>query len=531
MASGSEPQSFKVMIKTPKEKKEVEISTKFTIKEVKEQVSSKFSAPVDKLVLIFAGKILKDDESVETHSIKEGQTIHLVIKTLPKADTPAAEQPASTAAPTTTSNTSQNPSTQNTGTPFGTGFLPGLGALNSGNLSDMQRQMNQELMGNPQLMEQIMSNPFVQNMMSNPEVMQQLILNNPQMRTLMDRNPEIAHMLNNPELMRQTMEYARNPAMLQEMMRNQDRALSNLESIPGGYNALRRMYTDVQEPMLNAAQEQFGANPFASLVNNNNQTEGDSQRGVENTEPLPNPWGPPQSRATTQSTSSTTTNSTSTAGSTGLGTGLLNTPGMQGVMQQLGENPEMLRSMMSAPFMQNMMSSLAQNPELAAQAMQNNPLLANNPQLQEMLPTMIRQMQNPEVQAALTNPRVMEAMMQIQQGMNTLSREAPGLLPGMPGATPSSTTPVTSTNTTTTNTGLNLGGPPLPGMDPAMLSQMISTLTAGSQNAANQQPPEERFRVQLEQLSAMGFVNREANIQALVATNGNLNAAIERLLG
>lgn len=44
--------------------------------------------------------------------------------------------------------------------------------------------------------------------------------------------------------------------MMQEMMRNQDRALSNLESIPGGYNALRRMYTDIQEPMLSAAQEQ-----------------------------------------------------------------------------------------------------------------------------------------------------------------------------------------------------------------------------------------------------------------------------------
>lgn len=43
---------------------------------------------------------------------------------------------------------------------------------------------------------------------------------------------------------------------MQEMMRNQDRALSNLESIPGGYNALRRMYTDIQEPMLSAAQEQ-----------------------------------------------------------------------------------------------------------------------------------------------------------------------------------------------------------------------------------------------------------------------------------
>ena len=59
------------------------------------------------------------------------------------------------------------------------------------------------------------------------------------------------------------MELARNPAMMQEMMRNQDRALSNLESIPGGYNALRRMYTDIQEPMFSAAREQVG--PGAGL--------------------------------------------------------------------------------------------------------------------------------------------------------------------------------------------------------------------------------------------------------------------------
>ena len=45
--------------------------------------------------------------------------------------------------------------------------------------------------------------------------------------------------------------------------------MSNLESIPGGYNALRRMYEDIQEPMLNAAQEQFGQNPFAALVTSN----------------------------------------------------------------------------------------------------------------------------------------------------------------------------------------------------------------------------------------------------------------------
>ncbi len=40
------------------------------------------------------------------------------------------------------------------------------------------------------------------------------------------------------------------------------------------------------------------------------------------------------------------------------------------------------------------------------------------------------QMQNPEVQSAITNPRAMQAILQIQQGMQQLQSEAPGLLPG-----------------------------------------------------------------------------------------------------
>ena len=40
-------------------------------------------------------------------------------------------------------------------------------------------------------------------------------------------------MLNSPDVLRQIVELTRNPAMLQELMRSHDRALSNLESIPG----------------------------------------------------------------------------------------------------------------------------------------------------------------------------------------------------------------------------------------------------------------------------------------------------------
>lgn len=74
--------------------------------------------------------------------------------------------------------------------------------------------------------------------------------------------------------------------------------------------------------------------------------------------------------------------------------------------------------------------------------------------------------------------------------------------------------------------------------DPRQLMQMLFGSDSSGASAAGrannvlepQQPPEERFRSQLEQLSTMGFTNREANIQALIATFGDINAAIERLL-
>jgi ubiquilin len=44
-------------------------------------------------------------------------------------------------------------------------------------------------------------------------------------------------------------------------------------------------------------------------------------------------------------------------------------------------------------------------------------------------------------------------------------------------------------------------------------------------------PPEELYAAQLTQLREMGFIDTAENIQALVATAGNVHAAVERLLG
>lgn len=87
----------------------------------------------------------------------------------------------------------------------GFGGILGLGSLGLGsaNFMELQQQMQRQLMSNPEMLSQIMENPLVQDMMSNPDLMRHMIMANPQMQQLMERNPEISHMLNNPELMRQ----------------------------------------------------------------------------------------------------------------------------------------------------------------------------------------------------------------------------------------------------------------------------------------------------------------------------------------
>ena len=113
-----------------------------------------------------------------------------------------------------------------------------------------------------------------------------------------ETNPEIGRLLQDPEVLRQSMEMARNPALRQEMTRTQDRALSNIESMPGGFNLLRQMHTEVQEPMMNAlasggrpaSAETRPENPFIALLQ-------PPTNAAPNTQTFSSPWSPPAAAA------------------------------------------------------------------------------------------------------------------------------------------------------------------------------------------------------------------------------------------
>jgi ubiquilin len=175
------------------------------------------------------------------------------------------------------------------------------------------------------------------------------------------------------------------------------------------------------------------------------------------------------------------------------------------------------------------------NPQIAA--------MMQNPQIRSMLtnPDMIRQMMNPQnmqvnlyitnlTSYSICNVTFKQAMMQMQQAMQTL--QSNGLMPPNPLGNP--------------GFGLPPGGgapgvSPLGGLDFSALlgTPSVNGFGAMPRMAPNpleptpsivQVDPSIRFASQLSQLEGMGFDDRAANLRALVATNGNVNAAVERLL-
>ena len=63
--------------------------------------------------------------------------------------------------------------------------MGGLG-LGGGPVAEMHQRFQQELMGNPEAMRQVLDSPFVQQIMNSPDVIRTMLNANPQIQQLME---------------------------------------------------------------------------------------------------------------------------------------------------------------------------------------------------------------------------------------------------------------------------------------------------------------------------------------------------------
>lgn len=137
--------------------------------------------------------------------------------------------------------------------------------------------------GNGALMKQMMRSPIVQDLLKNPEVMESMLLSDPRIKKMIEKNPEMRKNLTNPETMKEMIEMMTNPDYQKHVQKSVDRALINLNAMPGGFDALKQVYS-MQKPLFEE-QIELGAPQLHSQ-----QPSTTAPNRLFASESLPNPW-------------------------------------------------------------------------------------------------------------------------------------------------------------------------------------------------------------------------------------------------
>lgn len=386
------------------------------IGELLNRLSEESQIPVNQIRIICKGRILGSNGSLSFYSVADGHSLYLA-RLRSNGENTGGESNAS----------------------------PGLG-MGQG----MEGMMNGM---SPGAMEKVMNSEMMERLLDNPELMRSLAMAHPELRAMMQNHPEIRHLLSDPEMLRETMRAARNPQIFRELMRNQDRAIANIESMPGGHNALQRIYRDIVEPAENSVAE------ASSAASQSNVDELSSSLGSGSTGPtVPNPWGNP----------STPSRNTGSSSATGLPPFSLSNGNRAGELSNL---------------MGQLMGSM-------------QPQGANSFGTNEGVPPVNG-----------------------SERFSPLSSRFFSLLPSFD----------------ENPAGSNMGR----GRESGSSRQTIAKDRAGHDPngpnpwapSSSQSSAEYQYREQLSQLESMGFINKKKNIEALILYRGNVDDAVEGLIG
>jgi len=469
-----------VNVKTPKEKKAIKINDKASIKEFKAKISIEFNnTPVEHLCLIYAGKMLKDHENLDLHSIKDNVTVHLVIKTTgPLNNATSASNAAERQAAMSrqaTANISQ--------TPFGlggVGGLPGLANLGMGsaNFMELQHQMQETMKNNPSMLKDVIDSPLTQNLMANPEIMKSLIMSNPQLTRLMDRNPELYDLMGNQEVLRQTMEISKNPELLHELMgTSPDPKSSDTTSTP---------QSKAQTPNTLTGSTLYNSAGMHSLM----------QQMADNPNIMQN---------------------------------MMNAPYTQAMLDNMVQNPDLAANLVgSSPLfanntqiqeqMKNMMPAFMQ--QLQNPAVHN--LMSNPDALRSLVQIQggLQSLQNvsPDLYSSLGMPSInANAAKSTEATDQNSSEESKKEMPLDTNTVDKSSEGIAAKENNTDEK-----------IDPfnKLMNSMVNKMVQEGYNA----PPDVRYREQLETLESFGFVDKDKSIKLLTANNGDVNTTIDKLL-
>ncbi|XP_054895831.1 ubiquilin-1-like [Poeciliopsis prolifica] len=510
-----------VILRSMSESRAFTIRGDCTVTQLKLCLSERLRVPAEQLVLTHSGRVLRESELM-SHLKEQKGSISLCMIRRPEPS--FARTSSDSVSELVESELKAVPDPEPNQTPTPTSPLcsaEGLDSLGSENsrsifLTATWSKMESQLPSDLELMHFVLPSPLVHNALctSSPQVTGQGSLSNPQIQQLLTTNSEVEDILNNPDAIEQVCVFevqklTREPEMTEEVTQKEDGALEN-ESM-------------VQDNPANAALHVLQTNDAKMQQQDLKQTQEamfplftTSYEGHQGPGGQTSPTSPPSTDSTDSLRELTASPRTGSPNA-----------GLQSLLQEITASPGLMETLLSGPHINSVLNCLSQNPDFATQMLLSHPLLSENVQLQEHIrqhiPLFLQQMQSGELLSMMLNPRAMEALLQIQQGLQTLAIEAPSLM-AEPG----------------TSAGSGLAGSPQHPSDPNLnnqdeplteqqqfVHQMLKALANTSNGVRREE--EEDFQEELQQLNSMGFRDRKANLQALISSGGDLSSALHLL--
>uniref|UniRef100_A0A8C8YAD3 Ubiquilin-like protein n=1 Tax=Prolemur simus TaxID=1328070 RepID=A0A8C8YAD3_PROSS len=502
LVPGREPSSriIRVSVKTPQDCQDFMLAENSSIHHFKKQISKRLNCDTDRLVLIFTGKMLRDQDILSQCGICDGTTVHLVVRTRLKGRASLRTLPRPPGHCTHRSGPSASE---------GAGMLARLGRLSrsSPELADFFGQLAQHLMAAPESGVQFLEDSLVQGLANEKPASASHV-------------PESSRPVQKHEPALKALETLQNSTQQLELLQAEKRRLVALKAVPGGDNAMRPVCSDMQKLMLSTVALLVASKDYVSS-SESCRGKAKAHNSTENTTTILTTCAPvkPLAQKVSAGVAAQVKGMASNQANAGCRTGMTDLHSGQDLPSQDCQHPiekATLTSQLrpSPSILPRALHVLQQNPALLHQLATGSPLQHHMP----LLPI-------------LTNPRALQALIQIEQGLQILSKEVPGLgLSLWDPDRPRGARRVPEIRSGRQGDRAHLGEPIL-----AILQLLHALANACSQSTQSSLPSslltEGRYLQELEQLKAMGFADRDANLQALMATGGDVHAAIERLLG
>ncbi|GME94572.1 unnamed protein product [[Candida] boidinii] len=212
----------------------VSIDPSITVSALKDKIATLSEIPADSQRLIYSGKVLKDNDTIETYKIKDGHSIHLVkgaskSKSDPSTSSSTGNSSTTASSATTAAGSGSNTDSVPSNIAAGQGAFNPLAGLTGARYAGYNVPMPSASMFGPDggmgplpdasQLESMMDSPMFQEsmraMLSDPNMLDFVINQSPQLRAMgpqarqMLQSDTFRNMLSNPQMMRQMMEMQR----------------------------------------------------------------------------------------------------------------------------------------------------------------------------------------------------------------------------------------------------------------------------------------------------------------------------------